>query len=79
MDFFKEKCGGEKSYQNHNHIGRFGTALDAVRKQIEIETIPAQYRARAEELAQIIAGVFILDPNCEFCFGKNKEKLSASG
>ena len=72
MDFFKEKCGGEKSYQNHNHIGRFGTALDAVREQIDISVMPPLDRAQAEEIALIIAEVMCLSPEVEISIGGEK-------
>ena len=69
---FKEKCGGESSYQNHNQIGRFGTALAAVREQIEVETMPLQDRAQAEEIASIIAEVMCLAPDSEISIGGEK-------
>lgn len=69
---FKEKCGGESSYQNHNQIRQFGTALAAVREQIEVETMPLQDRAQAEEIARIIAEVMCLAPDSEISIGGEK-------
>lgn len=76
MYHFKEKDGSERSYQNHNQIGRFGTALAAVREQIEAGKMPPQDRAQAEEIASIIAEVLCLNPDSEISIGG--EKISAA-
>ena len=76
MEFFKGKYGGEKSHQNHNHIGRFGTALAAVREQIDISVMPPLDRAQAEEIALIIAEVMCLSPEAEISIGREKHPAS---
>jgi len=76
VNYFKENSGAEKSRQNHNHIGRFGTALAAVRKQIEVMAMPPTDKEQAEEIARIIAEVMCLSPDAEISIGKEKRSVS---
>lgn len=64
-------CGGESAVR-YSPVGSLAQRMQSVRQQIEVDCFPIRDKALAEELAIIIAEVFLLNPDSEISIAGEK-------